>query len=108
MIVKRIEDFTGGWFIGDFLPSIFKTNQFEVAVKLHTKDSEWDKHYHAQATEINCLVNGEMEISGRRLRSGDVFLIEAGEVSDPKFITDCQVVVVKIPCVKNDKFVVPR
>ena len=28
----------GGWFVGDFLPTAFKTKNFEVSYKLHKKN----------------------------------------------------------------------
>ena len=62
MEVKRIEDMMGGWFIGDFTPSVFKTKDFEVGYKFHLKDEKWDIHYHKQATEITYLIRGKMRI----------------------------------------------
>ena len=47
MIVKNISEFTNGWFIGNFDPSIFKNEYFEVAHHRHpagykTPDRDWE------------------------------------------------------------------
>lgn len=104
MEVKRIEDYKGGWFIGNFKPSVLKTKAFEVCYKVHPKGEAWPVHFHKKATEINYLVKGRMTIKGVLLKTGDIFTIDRREIADPKFLTDCEVVVIKVPSVKNDKY----
>ena len=41
MKITKLSDYTRGWIIGDFEPSIFRTKDFEVAVLNHKKDEEW-------------------------------------------------------------------
>ena len=107
MEVTRIEDYTEGWFIGNFEPSIFRTNLFEVGTKLHLKGEIWDCHYHT-GTEINYLVSGRMKIHGFELQTGDVFRIEAYEVADPIFLEDCVVITIKVPSAPGDKYLAER
>tara|TARA_R110002020_G_scaffold182598_1_gene378230 strand:+ start:10472 stop:10798 length:327 start_codon:yes stop_codon:yes gene_type:complete len=104
MKVLKIEDMIGGWFVGDFEPSIFKTSQFEAGYKLHKKGESWPVHYHKEADEITFLLKGEMNIQGKTLKSGDVFLLSRYEVADPVFVTNCEVFVIKTPSVIGDKF----
>ena len=106
MIVKKLDEFFRGWFIGDFEPALLRTKYFEVGVLKHKAGEYWAKHYHALADEFNVLVEGKMEVNGQILYKGDVFLIEKGEVSEPKFLEDCTVVVVKVPSVIGDKYAV--
>lgn len=106
MKIDRIEDMIGGWFIGDFEPSVFKTKAFEVCYKFHPAGEVWDNHYHKVATEINYLIRGEMNLSGTPLKQGDIFTIHRGEIAVPEFLTDCELIVVKFPSVKGDKYVV--
>lgn len=106
MEVKRIEDMKGGWFIGDFDPSVFKTNDFEIGYKLHPKGEKWDVHYHKVATEITYLIRGKMIIQDRELTTGDVFIIFPYEIADPVFIEDCEVIVIKVPSIVCDKYIV--
>ena len=100
----RIEDMKGGWFVGNFEPTAYKTKAAEVCLKRHPKGEVWPSHYHAVATEINLLFRGSMRLNGDMLREGDVFVIEPGEVAAPVFLSDCEIVVVKVPSLSNDKF----
>jgi len=105
MILGRMEDMVGGWFVGDFEPSMFRSKDFEVCYKEHKKGEQWDSHYHT-GTEINYLIRGRMTINGRELNKGDLFLIEPYEVASPVFLEDCELIVVKTPSNVNDKFIV--
>lgn len=100
------ENFTGGWFIGDFNPSAYKTKDFEVCYKIHEQYEKWPIHYHKIATEINYLMKGKMMIQGKQLNAGDVFIIEPNEIADPIFQERCEIIVVKVPSVKDDKYTI--
>jgi quercetin dioxygenase-like cupin family protein len=104
MDIKRLTDFNGGWFVGDFEPSLLKTHHFEVCYKFHKQGELWPVHTHKVATEINYLARGTMIIQGRILETGDIFILRPGEVSDPKFLTDCEVVIIKTPSIPGDKY----
>lgn len=106
MEIKRIENMKGGWFIGNFDPSVFRTPDFEVGYKLHTKGEQWPVHYHQKATEITYLIRGKMKIQNKVLTSGDIFTIFPGEIADPVFLEDCEVIIVKMPSVIGDKHIV--
>ena len=103
-----ISDFKGGWFIGDFNPSLLKTKDFEVSVKTHPKREIWDKHYHKIATEYNYVMEGAVEIDGVIYKKGDLFVIHPEFVVDPNFLEDCSIMWVKTPSVVGDKYVVKR
>lgn len=106
IIKHRIEDFKGGWFIGNFEPTLLKTTDFEVSIKVHPKGEVWDKHYHKEATEYNYVCSGSVMIDGEVYSQGDIFVIEPMFVVDPDFLEDCTIVCVKTPSVIGDKYVV--
>ena len=106
MKLLDIDEMKGGWFVGDFDPSAYKTKDFEVGYKFHRKGEPWDKHYHEKCTEINFLMKGVMKMRGQILKSGQIFIMEPFEVADPEFIEDCYVVVVKTNSEKGDKICV--
>lgn len=108
MIVQKLADMKGGWFVGDFLPTAYPTKGFEVSFKAHKEGENWPTHYHERATEINLLVRGNMSIQDRSLSAGDIFTLAPYEIADPVFHTDCEVVCVKVPSVPDDKVVVER
>ena len=93
-----------GWFIGDFEPSLLRTKDFEVGFKFHKEGEKWPIHVHKIATEYNFLISGTMRIQGRLLTDGDLFIIPANEISDPEFLTNCQVITIKVPSVIGDKY----
>lgn len=109
MRIHKISDMKGGWFIGNFVPSILQTESFEVAVKKHKQGEDWGAHYQALATEYNVLVEGLMEMEGGSktysIWPGDIFIVEPGEVMKPHFLTNCTVVCVKVPSIPNDKVI---
>jgi quercetin dioxygenase-like cupin family protein len=104
MKIFKMKDMIGGWFVGNFEPSAFKTENFEVCYKKHPKNDVWDRHYHKEATEINYLVKGKIKFQNKILESGDIFVVYPWEISDPEFLEDTEVVIVKTPSVIGDKY----
>ena len=72
----------------------------------HPQGEIWDNHYHKIATEINYLIRGKMNLSGTTLEEGDIFILQPGEIAIPEFLTDCELVVVKTPSIKGDKYII--
>lgn len=106
MEILKMNDMKGGWFIGNFEPTAYKTSEFEVCYKHHKKGEKWDVHYHKEATEINYLIEGKMRIQNKELNKGDIFILNPYEIADPIFIDDCIVLIVKTPSKVGDKFIV--
>ena len=104
----NFNDMKGGWFVGDFEPTSFKTKDCEVAYVKHFKNQEWTKHFHKIATEITFVIKGKIKINDTIFSSGDIFLIEPNEISDPIFLEDSEVIIVKVPSNTNDKYNVER
>jgi quercetin dioxygenase-like cupin family protein len=104
MKIFDINNFTRGWYIGNFEPSIFRQSNFEVGLLSHKKSEHWPAHYHKIATEFNLLVSGSMEINGVLINPGQIFILEPGEVANPIFLEDCKIVVVKAPSIPSDKY----
>ena len=105
MKLDRIENMKGGWFVGNFDPSCYKTPNFEVSYKVHAQGEQWPTHYHTEVTEINLLVRGTMILQGKTLVAGDIFTLEPYEIADPVFTTECEIVCVKTKSI-NDKICV--
>jgi hypothetical protein len=104
MISSNLDQMTRGWFVGDFSPTLFNTQEVEVAV-MHYKAGDSEKrHFHKIATELTVVSVGEIEMNGRRYTDGDIVVLAPGETSDFKAITDAITTVVKIPGALNDKY----
>lgn len=104
MKTHNIKEFKRGWFIGNFDPSILKTENFEVGLLTHKQGEVWPIHYHAIATEYNLLVSGKMIIKETTIVPGTIFILEPNEIADPVFLEDCIVMCVKVPSVPGDKY----
>tara|TARA_R100000315_G_scaffold43267_1_gene19118 strand:+ start:192 stop:512 length:321 start_codon:yes stop_codon:yes gene_type:complete len=106
MKVYDLKDYTRGWFIGDFEPSVFRTPDFEVGFLFHEKGENWPAHVHHLSDEFNVLVEGRMVICDQEINPGQIFVIEKGEVAAPTFLEDCKLLVVKAPSIPGDKHLV--
>lgn len=106
MKVLKFGDMINGWFIGNFEPAVLKTDQFEVAYHKHKKGEQHDIHYHKKATEYNLLIRGKMIMNDKEFSEGDIVIMEPYDVAEAVFLTDVEIVVVKVPSVKNDKYVI--
>jgi len=104
----NLSDFWRGWFIGNFEPSLLKTEDFEAGFLFHPKGEHWPDHYHKLGTEYNLLVKGKMEIFGETINEGEIFVIDPYEVAIPNFIEDCYIFCIKSPGKKGDKYIIEK
>lgn len=101
----KLSDMVKGWFIGNFSPTLYATNDCEVAVKSYSAGDHEEKHYHKIATEFTVIIKGRVRMSGREYSEGDIVVVEPGDATDFIALTDCVNVVVKIPGANNDKYI---
>jgi hypothetical protein len=104
MKIFKLKDMHSGWFIGNFQPSVFKTNDIEVAIKKYKEGDYENAHYHKLATEYTVIVSGTVKMNNKIYSEGDVIVIEPYESTDFRAITDVITTVVKIPGANNDKY----
>tara|TARA_B100000780_G_C21105031_1_gene446152 strand:+ start:236 stop:568 length:333 start_codon:yes stop_codon:yes gene_type:complete len=100
----NLDDMIGGWFIGNFEPSLFKTNDVEVAVKNYKAGDAEEAHYHKLATEYTVILKGKVIMMDIEYKQGDILIIPPMESTDFLALTDVSTVVVKIPGASNDKY----
>lgn len=93
---------------GKVKPSVFSTEACEVAIKQYKRGEVEAEHYHGKATEITVVISGKIRMAGGEFTSGDIILLEPGEVSSFEAITDSINVVVKLPGALNDKYVISQ
>ena len=98
MRVEQLKNMKAGWFIGNFEPSLFKTNDCEVAVKTYKKGDKESKHYHKIATEYTVIIKGKVRMFNH--------IYEEGDATDFEALEDAMNVVVKMPGANNDKYLV--
>jgi hypothetical protein len=104
MEVSELEKMTKGWFIGNFEPTLYNTNDVEVAVKSYVKGDYEPSHFHKIATEFTVIIEGKVEMNGVVYESGQIIKILPNESTDFKALNNVKTVVVKIPGASNDKY----
>lgn len=100
----KLDDMIRGWFVGNFEPSLYKTNDVEVAVQNYAAGAFEAAHYHKIATEITVIQSGTVKMFGKVWNAGDIIVIEPREVTSFEALTDAVTVVVKLPGANNDKY----
>lgn len=100
----KLTDMIGGWFVGNFSPSILTSEAFEVAVKSYKAGDYEEWHVHKIGTEITVILDGKAEMDGKTLENGDIILLEPGHGTSFRALTDLKAVVVKTPSIANDKY----
>lgn len=93
-----------GWFIGNFEPSLYKTNDVEVGIKKYKAGDHENSHFHKIATEFTVIISGVVEMNGIQYFENDIIKIIPGVSTNFKAITDVVTVVVKLPGANNDKY----
>ena len=88
MKTAKLTDMIKGWFVGNFEPTLLKTNDVEVAVKEYRKGDYEGRHYHKIATEITVIVNGRVKMNGIEYGKGDIIVMEPGEATDFECLED--------------------
>lgn len=91
--------------MGDFEPSIIRTKDFEVGIKKYQKGDKEQVHFHKLAEEITTVVNGAFKMKETILRAGDIARLKQEEKTDFECIEDGATVVIKMPSVVGDKYI---
>jgi hypothetical protein len=105
MRVEKLEAFVGGWFIGNFKPSIVESKDFEICVKQYKAGDSEAVHFQREAWEVTAIIQGKCEIGGTLLSAGDVVLIEPLEAAGFLALSDCTLVAIKSPSEPSDKVI---
>jgi hypothetical protein len=101
-----LEQFRGGWIVGDFLPSVEKTGLFEFGVKRFLAGDIEPAHYQKVAQEITVVISGKVRIGELEFVPGDVCQIFPGEVADFEALESGSLAVIKFPSDPSDKEIV--
>jgi quercetin dioxygenase-like cupin family protein len=104
MKTARLEQMKGGWFAGNFEPTVLRTGEFEAACKHYSAGAVEARHLHKIATELTLVASGRVRMNGREFGAGDLIVLEPGEATDFEALDDTITMVVKLPSVAGDKY----
>lgn len=99
-----LEDFTRGWIIGDFEPSIFRTKDFECMVRYYKAGDVEQKHVHKIADEVTIIISGKFKMNEEILGAGDIVHLAPNDPVDFACLEDGANAVIKRPSVMGDKY----
>jgi mannose-6-phosphate isomerase-like protein (cupin superfamily) len=102
----HLNDMVRGWFVGGFAPTAFTSDAVEVAVKRYAAGEVEGAHYHKVATELTLIASGRVRMFDREWGPDEIVTVEPGEVTAFEALEDAVTVVVKLPSVAGDKYVV--
>jgi quercetin dioxygenase-like cupin family protein len=106
MKVFKLNDMTRGWFVGNFEPTSFKTKACEVGYRSYLAGDKEAKHVHKIATELTLITEGVVRMNGIEYKKGDIIVLSPGDETDFEAVTDATNMIVKIPGVPDDKYLV--
>ena len=104
MKLENLNNFFKGWILGNFDPSLFKTNDFEISIKRYKIGDYEESHMHKISIEYTVIITGEVVMNNVTYKEDDIIIIEPNEYTDFKCLTDVITCVIKVPCSKNDKY----
>lgn len=102
----KLAEMVKGWFVGNFEPSVFCSNDCEVGVKHYRQGDIEPEHYHKLATEITVVVVGKVKMLDKEWGPGDIIVLSPGEITAFEALEDAITTVVKLPATKDDKYLV--
>ena len=100
----HLSEMTRGWFIGNFSPSLLRTETLEAAVREFPAGASEEWHYHRIATEFTVVISGTVRMNNVTYGKGDIVVMRPGEGTDFEALTDAVTAVIKIPGAPNDKY----
>ncbi len=100
---SSIRDFRGGWFIGDFSPTLEPTPHAEVCVKRYAAGDTEPLHFQRVATEYTVVISGRCRIGDVEVGPDEILRIPPGEAADFEALEDVVLVAVKVPSLPDDK-----
>jgi uncharacterized cupin superfamily protein len=105
MKLHKLNQFTKGWIVGDFSPSILRTKNFEFMVRSYSPGDSEAVHMHKIADEITVIVNGVFLMNNIKLMAGDIIHLSPGDSTDFKCLEGGSTAVIKTPSVIGDKYI---
>jgi quercetin dioxygenase-like cupin family protein len=106
MKILSMHDFSNGWIIGNFSPSLFHSGDFEVALKSFKKLDTEPNHFQQVATEASVVISGQIRMGEYFLKPGQILVVEPGETCDFEALEDSTVLAIKWPSIPGDKIIV--
>lgn len=103
MDLFNLEDFTNGWLVGNFSPSLLVSENIEVGLKNFVRGAVEPRHFQLTAVEITLVVSGSCRMGSVILGAGQGLVVQPGEICDFEALETCSIIAIKSPSAPNDK-----
>ena len=100
----NLDKFINGWLVGNFKPSLIKTDEVEVGIKKIPAGTIGDGHYHKAGTEWTVIIDGHAIDNNSEYLNGSIITLMPNQRNFTEFVTDTTILVIKSKSVLNDKF----
>lgn len=104
MKIYQADNFSKGWFIGSFEPTLLMTDRFEASLKRYKKGNVEGRHYHKIAKEFTVIGSGLFKMNNEILTPGSIVVLEPGESADFECLKSGVSFIIKTPSVLGDKY----
>lgn len=96
----------GGWFVGNFNPSLIESKNLEFGYKRILKNTKPDYHFHKFKTEYTILLEGKIICLDTKRVINPITCIKLSpyEKNDQFFESDSLILVINTPSKKGDKY----
>ena len=104
MKVESLINMKKGWLVGNFNPSILRSEYVEVGLKRYRKGQKEKWHYHKISTEITVVIEGKVKMCEQVFTKDSIITLSPGEGTAFEALEDSITLVIKSPSSIDDKY----
>ena len=101
----NVNEYTKGWLVGNFEPSLINSKDIEVGLKYYKKGDKESSHVHKIITEYTIVVSGKIKMNDEVYVEKDIVKILPNIPTNFESLEDSITLVIKTPSVPSDKHI---
>ena len=101
----NVNEYTKGWLVGNFEPSLINSKDIEVGLKYYRKGDKESKHVHKIITEYTIVVSGKIKMNDEVYIEKDIVTILPNVPTNFESLEDSITLVIKTPSIPSDKHI---
>ena len=99
----NVNEYTKGWLVGNFEPSLINSKDIEVGLKYYKKGDKESSHVHKIITEYTIVVSGKIKMNDEVYIEKDIVTILPNVPTNFESLEDSITLVIKTPSIPSDK-----
>ena len=100
----NVNEYTKGWLVGNFEPSLINSKDIEVGLKYYKKGDKESSHVHKIITEYTIVVSGKIKMNDEVYIEKDIVTILPNVPTNFESLEDSITLVIKSPSIPSDKY----